>query len=76
MPRTTLRLRDDALRVAKQHARRRRLSLGDAVSELVCRAAERPLLVDGPNGFKVVNLPAGSPKVMAEQIYKLLDEPW
>jgi hypothetical protein len=33
--RTTLNLADDALRVAKQIAARERLSLGDAVSQLV-----------------------------------------
>lgn len=40
--RTTLNLADDALIAAQTLARRQRLSLGDAVSELVRRGAREP----------------------------------
>ena len=45
MPRTTLQLEDDAMKVAKAHAARHRLTLGQAVSELVRQAADRPLVL-------------------------------
>ena len=41
MPRTTIQLEDDAIKVAKAHASRHRLTLGQAVSDLVRKAAER-----------------------------------
>jgi len=40
--RTTLNLSDDALIAAQTHARRRHISLGEAVSELVRRWAAAP----------------------------------
>ena len=40
--RTTLNLSDDALIAAQTHARRRHISLGEAVSELVRRGAAAP----------------------------------
>jgi len=46
MARTTLQLEEDAMKVAKAHAERYRLTLGQAVSHLVRRAAERPLVTD------------------------------
>lgn len=39
--RTTLNLEDDALLVAKRHAAREKLSLGEAVSQLVRLGAQR-----------------------------------
>lgn len=40
--RTTLNLEDDALLVAKRFAERQKLSLGEAVSQLVRRGAQPP----------------------------------
>ncbi len=40
--RTTVNLSDDALIAAQTHARRRNISLGEAVSELVRRGAAAP----------------------------------
>ena len=74
MPRTTLTLEPDALKVARAHADRHRLTLGQAVSELVRKAAEQPLVTDERNGFRVVRLPRGSPKVTTAQIDRLRDE--
>jgi hypothetical protein len=59
---------------AKQHAKRHRLTLGAAVSDLVRRAADRPLMTDDHNGIKVVRLSGRSPKVTDQHVYHLLDE--
>lgn len=74
MPRTTLQLEDDALRVAKIHAARHRITLGQAVSTLVRQGAERPVVTVERNGFRVLQLDRRSPRVTALQIDKLLDE--
>lgn len=74
MPRTTLQIEDDALEVAKVHAARHRLTLGEAVSELVRQAADRPLATDPRNGFRLVHLSRRSPKVTAALVDKLRDD--
>jgi hypothetical protein len=74
MPRTTLFLEDDAAEVAKAHAARHQMTLGEAVSELVRQAAERPLLTEGRNGLQVVRLPRRSPKITTELIDRLGEE--
>jgi hypothetical protein len=74
MPRTTLKLEEDALRVAKVHAFRHRISLGEAVSELVRQAADRPLATESRNGLKVVRLSRNSPKVTTALVEKLSDD--
>ena len=74
MPRTTLQLEDGAMRVAKAHAARHRISLGQAVSTLVKQGAERPVVTVERNGFRVLRLDRGSPKVMAAHVDALLDE--
>ena len=74
MPRTTLRIEDDAMRVAKAHAARHRLTLGRAVSELVRMAAERPLVTDDRNGLRVMRLNRRSPKVTAARVDQLRDD--
>lgn len=72
MPRTTLTIEDEALKLAKAHAFRHRMTLGEAVSELVCQAAERPLLTDSRNGLQVVRLSSRSPQVTASLVDKLI----
>ena len=74
MPRTTLQLEDDATKVAKAHAERHRLTLGQAVSELVRRAAERPLVTEDRSGLRVVRLNRRSPKVTAAHVDQLRDD--
>ena len=63
MPRTTLQIEDDAMKVVKAHAQRHRLTLGRAVSELVRKAAERPLVTEDRSGLRVLRLDRRSPKV-------------
>jgi uncharacterized protein YbbK (DUF523 family) len=74
VPRTTLQLEDDAMRVAKAHAARHRLTLGQAVSELVRRAAERPLVTEERSGLRVLRLSRRSPKVTAARIDQLRED--
>jgi hypothetical protein len=74
VPRTTLQLEDDAIEVAKAHAARHRITLGQAVSDLVRQGAERPMLTVERNGFRVLRLDPRSPKVTAAQVDELLDE--
>lgn len=74
MPRTTLLLESDAMRVAKAHARRHRMTLGEAVSELVRQAADRPLVTDERSGLRVMRLNRRSPKVTVEQIDQLRED--
>jgi len=74
MPRTTLQLEGDAMRIAKAHAERHRLTLGQAVSELVRQAADRPLVTDERSGLRVLRLSRRSPKVTTELIDRLRED--
>lgn len=74
MPRTTLMIENDAMSVAREYAARHRLTLGEAISDLVRRAAERPLVTDLKSGLSVVRLPERSPRVTSEHVAKLADE--
>jgi hypothetical protein len=74
MPRTTLLLEDDALKVARAHAARHGLTIGEAVSDLVRKAADRPLVTDDRNGLKVVRLGRRSPRVTTAQVDELREE--
>ena len=67
-------LEDDAARVAKAHAARHNLTLGQAVSELVRQGAERPLVTEGRSGLRVVRLSRRSPKVTASLIDTIREE--
>lgn len=72
--RTTLTLDDDALALARELARRRGLSLGKALSELVRRGASVTFPVVLREGLAVVQLPADSPVVTSEDVQRLADE--
>jgi hypothetical protein len=74
MPRTTLQLEDDAMKVAKAHAARHRLTLGQAVSELVRQAADRPLITEDRSGLRVLRLNQRSPKVTTELVDRLRED--
>lgn len=75
MPRTTLQLEDDAMKVAVAHAQRHRVTLGRAVSELVRQAADRPLITEARTGLRVVRLSRRSPRITAALVDSLRDEP-
>jgi hypothetical protein len=72
--RTTLTLADDALDLARRLARRKRVSLGAAVSELVRSGAQRPVPTMERQGLTLVRLPAGSARVTAGAVDELLEE--
>jgi hypothetical protein len=72
--RTTLTLGDDAIELARKLARQKRVSLGEAVSELVRRGAQLPVPTTERQGLTVVRLPKGSSRVTAASIDDLLEE--
>ena len=72
--RTTLTLDDDALALARELARRRGITVGKAVSELVRRGGSRPLATRDRAGLQVLELPDGSPPVAAEHVDRLMEE--
>jgi len=74
MARTTLQLEDDAMRAAKAHAERHQLTLGQAVSDLVRKAAERPLVTEERSGLRVLRLDRRSPKVTTAHIDHLRED--
>jgi hypothetical protein len=74
VPRTTLQLEDDAMKMATAHARRHRLTLGQAVSDLVRKAAERPLPTEERSGLRVLRLGRRSPKVTAARVDELRND--
>ncbi|HEY5618816.1 MAG TPA: hypothetical protein VIK60_12810 [Vicinamibacterales bacterium] len=74
MARTTLHLEDDAMKVAKAYAERHHLTLGQAVSELVRKAAERPLVTEQRSGLRVLRLNRRSPRVTAARVDELREE--
>ena len=74
MPRTTLQLEDDAMKVARAHAERHRLTLGQAVSELVRKAAARPLVTEERSGLRVLRLDRRSPTVTAARVDQLRED--
>ena len=74
MPRTTLQIDDEAMRVARAHAERHRLTIGRAVSELVRKAAERPLVTKDRSGLRVLHLNRHSPRVTTALIDGLRED--
>jgi hypothetical protein len=72
--RTTLTLSNDALEMARKLARRKRVSLGEAVSELVRRGSQLPVPTMERQGLTVVRLPKGSARVTAAAVEELLEE--
>ncbi len=69
-----MQLEADAMEVAKAHAALHRLTLGQAVSELVRQAADRPLVTEDRSGLRVLRLSRRSPKVTAELVDRLRED--
>ena len=74
--RTTLNLDEDVVRLAREYARKRSLSLGAAVGELVRTGLTTPRPTKIVNGLHVVDLPEDSPVVTTEDVRRLEDESW
>ena len=62
------------MKVAKAHAERHRLTLGQAVSELVRKAAERQVVTEDRSGLRFVRLNRRSPKVTAARVDQLRED--
>jgi len=62
------------MKVAKAHAQRHRLTLGQAVSDLVKKAIERPLVTEERSGLRVLRLNGRSPKVTAARVDALRED--
>ena len=65
---------DDATEAIRAYARRSRLSLGKAASELIRRGARYQLAVRKRNGFPVFDVPDDFPVITSERVRELLDE--
>ena len=62
------------MKVAKAHAQRHQLTLGQAVSDLVRKAVERPLVTEERSGLRVLRLSRRSPKVTAARVDQLRED--
>lgn len=60
--------------VARAHAKRHKLTLGEAVSDLVRKAAEQPLVTQDRSGLRVVKLSRRSPRVTAARVDELRED--
>jgi hypothetical protein len=69
--RTTISLDDDVLRTVKRYAASRRLTLGEAVTDLVQRALTVPRPTKEVNGVQVFDLPPESPRVTGKKVREL-----
>jgi hypothetical protein len=72
--RTTLTLQDDAIEAIRTYAKRRRLSLGKAASELVCRGARYQIATRRVNGLPVLVAPDDFPLITSERVRELSEE--
>ena len=70
--RITLTLEDDAVAKAKAYAQARRLTLGQAVSELIHADSAPAPLLQKKNGVWVFDLPASTPRITSAQVKDLL----
>ena len=62
------------MKVAKAHAQRHRLTLGQAVSDLLRKAAEQPLLTEERSGLRVLRLNRRSPKITVARVDELRED--
>jgi len=72
--RTTLSLEADANRAVRTYAKRRRVSLGKAASELIRRGTRYQLRTRIVNGISVFDVPEDFPLITAKQVQEILDE--
>jgi len=73
--RTTLNLEDDALLVAKRHAAREKLTLGEAVSQLVRQGAQRQIAPATRQALRgrYALLPARDEVITPEHVRELME---
>jgi len=72
--RTTLDVEDDVLLAAKEIARRRRVSVGKALSDLARQALVGPAIGASRNGVPLFPIQPGAGVVTPELVRQLLDD--
>jgi hypothetical protein len=72
--RTTLQIEDEALEIVRDYAQARNISLGRAVSELVCVGHKHLPKLKAKNGWVVHELPAGSPLLTQERLDQIKNQ--
>jgi hypothetical protein len=72
--RTTIRIDDDAIELAQQVARARRIPLGKAVSALIRKGSLAQTPVRHELGLTIFDLPEDSPVVTMEMVRQLENE--
>ncbi len=66
--RTTLNIEDEALAAVKRHADARKISLGQAASDLIYRGAGSVPQFKMKNGWVIFDLPENSPQITNETL--------
>ncbi len=74
MMRTTVNLPDDVYEAARSVAASKRLSLGEALAQLVRRGLTAPAELDTEKAFPSFVLPSGAEPVTLEQTLRAEDE--
>jgi hypothetical protein len=64
--RTTLNIDDDALKLLREHASRRKLSLGEAALDLIHKGIESEPKFKKKNGWVILDRPRGLPPLTTE----------
>lgn len=71
--RIILSLDNDVYDAVQTYAKSRHLKLGKAAAELIRRGLRAPLKTRVVNGFHVLDLPKGSPRVTSARVKRLQD---
>lgn len=74
MMRTTLNLPDDVYEIARSVANANRISIGDALAELVRQALKPPLRINTEKAFPCFELPPDAQPITLEQTLEAEDE--
>ena len=74
MMRTTVNLPDDVYEAARSLAGANRVSLGDALAQLVRRGLRPAVSIRTDNGFPCFDIPEDSPPITLEQTLAAEDE--
>lgn len=72
--RTTINLPEDVYQIAVQFSRAKKLSLGDAVSELIRTGLRQPIRTGKKDGLPVFTLPKEAPTVSTQAVLDALAE--
>jgi hypothetical protein len=72
--RTTVNLPDDIYEAARSVAAVKKISLGEALGELVREGLRRPLEMEMRNGIPIIVLPKDSPIITLEHTLEIEDD--